>query len=140
MEIELRQGNQVPVYRQIAEAVAGQIADGRLAPGDKLPTVRQLAEETGLAQGTVKHAYDELEKEGLNEMVQGRGTFVRGREESASGGRKDLAMAAIDALLDRMEELGFSSREKMCIRDRCWTGSGPPRKGSSTSWAASKRP
>lgn len=111
MEIELKQGSQIPVYRQIAEAVAGQIAEGQLAPGDKLPTVRQLAEETGLAQGTVKHAYDELEKEGLIEMVQGRGTFVRGREESASGGRKDLAMAAIDALLDRMEELGFSSRE-----------------------------
>ena len=105
MEIELRQGSQVPVYRQIAEAVAGQIADGRLTPGDKLPTVRQLAEETGLAQGTVKHAYDELEKEGFIYTIAAKGCFVAPKNVELL---REETLKAIENRIDQIVRLSQS--------------------------------
>ena len=58
--------------RQITEAIAG----GRLKPGDKLPSHRDLAEQIVVAPLTVKKAYDELDALGLLETQRGRGTFV----------------------------------------------------------------
>jgi len=58
--------------RQITDAIAG----GRLRPGDKLTSQRELAEQLVIAPLTVKKAYDELEREGLIRTERGRGTFV----------------------------------------------------------------
>ena len=51
MEIRIKSGTDVPIYQQIVDAVQEQISSGVLAEGQKLPTVRQLAEEMGLAKG-----------------------------------------------------------------------------------------
>jgi DNA-binding transcriptional regulator YhcF (GntR family) len=81
-----------------------------LGTGAQLPTVQELSDRLGVARGTVKRAYDELEHEGIIEKVRGRGTFIcQQRLDSAS--RKDRAMAAIDDLLDSLEEMGFSAGE-----------------------------
>lgn len=61
--------------RQITEAIAG----GRLAPGDKLPSHRELSEQIVVAPLTVKKAYDELEALEFLETQRGRGTFVSAR-------------------------------------------------------------
>ena len=58
--------------RQITDAIAG----GRLAPGEKLQSHRELSEELVIAPLTVKKAYDELESLGYIETQRGRGTFV----------------------------------------------------------------
>lgn len=100
-----------PIYRQVAEAILRDIKSRTLPAGTKLPTVRELAEEMGLSQGTIKHAYDHLETLGAIEMTQGKGTFVKEQEAVESGSRKDRAMAAIDELLDELETLGFTPRE-----------------------------
>lgn len=99
-----------PVYLQLVEAILGKIESGALAPGDKLPTVREMAAATGLAAGTVRHAYDALMRENAVEMAQGRGTFVRAAAQG-SGSRQKQALEAIGSLLDRMDELGFTPRE-----------------------------
>lgn len=65
------------LYRTIAEALADDVAAGRLAPGTKLPTHRALAERLGVTVGTVTRAYAEAERRGLVEATVGRGTFVR---------------------------------------------------------------
>ena len=62
----------VPLYRQLVDMIQTAIKKGRLAPGQKLPTVRQLAEQMSLAKGTIKRAYDELERRGVIRMTQGR--------------------------------------------------------------------
>ncbi len=100
-----------PIYKQVAEAILRDIKSRTLPAGTKLPTVRELAEEMGLSQGTIKHAYDHLETLGAIEMTQGKGTFVREQEPIESGSRKDRAMAAIDELLEELESLGFTPRE-----------------------------
>jgi GntR family transcriptional regulator len=66
----------VPVYRQIIDQILGGIAAGSLAPGDQLPTVRQLAVDLAINPNTVVRAYRELEIRGVLSTQQGVGTFV----------------------------------------------------------------
>jgi GntR family transcriptional regulator len=66
----------VPVYRQIIDQVLGGVASGRLAVGDQLPTVRQVAVDLAINPNTVVRAYRELEIRGVLETQQGTGTFI----------------------------------------------------------------
>ena len=66
-----------PVYRAIAEAIAGDVESGRLRPLDRLPTQRDLAATLGVAVSTVTRAYAEAERRLLISSEVGRGTFVR---------------------------------------------------------------
>lgn len=66
----------VPPYEQIRAQLAGLITTGRLPEGERLPTVRQLASDLGLAPGTVARAYRELEAAALIRTRRGAGTRV----------------------------------------------------------------
>jgi len=66
----------VPVYRQIIDQVQGGMASGLLAPGNQLPTVRQVAVDLAINPNTVLRAYRELEIRGVIETHQGTGTFI----------------------------------------------------------------
>lgn len=68
----------VPLYRQLADAIAGQIASGERKPGDRLPATRELAIQLGLNRTTVSAAYTQLEEGGLIKGHVGRGSFVAG--------------------------------------------------------------
>jgi GntR family transcriptional regulator len=68
--------SQVPPYEQIRAQLAALIRTGRLAAGERLPTVRQLAADLGLAPGTVARAYRELEAAELIRTRRGAGTRV----------------------------------------------------------------
>ena len=70
-----------PRYRAIADAIAEDIAAGRLKPGDRLPTHRALAYEIGVTVGTVTRAYQEATRRGLLTGEVGRGSFVRGERK-----------------------------------------------------------
>ena len=100
----------VPIYRQLVDSIQSAVKKGDLVSGQQLPTVQELTEMLGIARGTVKRAYDELERAGVVEKVQGRGTFVC-YQPSNSGSRKEQAMAAIDDMLDQLEGMGFSAAE-----------------------------
>ncbi len=107
---QINQQLDIPIYRQLVDRIRVAVRKGELEPGQKLPTVQQLAERLGVAKGTVKRAYDELEHNGLLEKIQGRGTFIC-YQPATSASRKEQAMAAIDVLLDKLEEMGFSATE-----------------------------
>ncbi len=70
-----------PVYRAIADALAGDISEGRLSIGQRLPTHRDLARRLGVTIGTVTRAYGEAERRGLISATVGRGTFVKAPPE-----------------------------------------------------------
>lgn len=99
----------VPLYRQLMDAIRAEVKKGNLPPQTQLPTVQELSENMGVARGTVKRVYDELEREGLIEKVQGRGTFVSYHPASASS--RERAMRAIDGLLEQLEGMGFTAAE-----------------------------
>lgn len=74
----------VPIYRQLMDQVKVLIASGRLAPGDMLPSVRQLGQDLEINQMTVSKAYSLLEREGVVERVRGQG--MRINQVSPAGG------------------------------------------------------
>lgn len=101
----------VPPFEQVRAQLAAQISDGTLTAGTKLPTVRQLADDLGLAVNTVARTYRELEAAGLVETRGRGGTVV------TAGGDKNrervLAAAQKYAALSR--ELGVSSDEALSL-------------------------
>jgi GntR family transcriptional regulator len=70
------QNKGVPLYVQLRDQIAAAIGRGALAPGTQLPTMRQVAVALKIDLNTVQRAYNELEREGLLRMVQGKGSFV----------------------------------------------------------------
>lgn len=81
-----------PPFEQVRAQLAGLVATGQLLPGDRLPTVRALAADLGLAANTVARAYKELEAAGLVETRRRAGTVVASGEHTA-----DIAVAALAA-------------------------------------------
>jgi GntR family transcriptional regulator len=79
MFLRIEKGSAVPISRQIAEQIATLCASGSLRPGERLPSVRELARELAVNQNTILRVYDRLVGEGLLEMRHGQGTFVAAR-------------------------------------------------------------
>ncbi len=108
--LQVNLNSPVPPYEQLREQIAGLIATSELKPGNRLPPVRQLAADLGLAGGTVARAYRELEQAGLIEGRGRHGTVVRdaaagsGQDES----RRQQLTAAAAHLAKTARELGFS--------------------------------
>ena len=74
LEVDLTSG--VPAFEQIRAQVVAHVAAGRLVAGDRLPTIRALATDLGLAAGTVARAFRELEAEGVVETRRRAGTVI----------------------------------------------------------------
>lgn len=83
-----------PIYRQIAHHVRRTLARGLINPGDRLPSVRELAQQLKVNQNTIVHAYSQLEREGIIETRRGRGTFIRADIPIAVSQRELLIAAA----------------------------------------------
>src|SRR5580692_955294 len=66
----------VPIYVQLRDQLLHAIGAGVLAPGDQMPTMRQVAVALKVDLNTVRHAYDELERAGAIRLERGRGSFV----------------------------------------------------------------
>ena len=69
-------GGGVPIYVQLRDQILGALGEGRLKPGDQMPTLRQVAVTLRIDLNTVRHAYDELEAMGAIRLERGRGSFV----------------------------------------------------------------
>jgi DNA-binding transcriptional regulator YhcF (GntR family) len=95
--IAIDAGSPVPPYEQVRVQLARQIGDRTLAVGTRLPTVRRLATDLGLAVNTVARAYRELEEAGLIATRGRAGTFVaaagdRGRQRALRGAQEYAAL------------------------------------------------
>ncbi|ELS53629.1 GntR family transcriptional regulator [Streptomyces viridochromogenes] len=101
-----------PPYVQTADALRKQIQDGRLAPGAKLPSARELQEQFGIANSTAQNALRVLKEEGLIYSVQGRGVFVRQlspREQFLKRYNESLEQSAAQGRADE-EAVRFSGK------------------------------
>jgi GntR family transcriptional regulator len=79
MFLRIEKGSAVPISRQIADQIATLCASGGVKPGERLPSVRELARELAVNQNTVLRVYERLCGEGLLEMRHGQGTFATGK-------------------------------------------------------------
>ncbi|HKT58083.1 MAG TPA: GntR family transcriptional regulator [Microbacterium sp.] len=99
-------GSSVPPFEQLRTQLAAQIESGQRAEGAKLPPVRRLAEQLGLAANTVARAYRELEAAGLVVTGGRNGTIVApGRVRAVD----PAASRAADRYLEAMGELGYDA-------------------------------
>ncbi len=106
-------GLPTPAYEQIVDQTVAAIGTGRLVPGEKLPPVRALATQLGVAVNTVAKAYRQLEEEGHVETRGRGGTLVRaGHGPASASGRaaEALARAARDDGLELDEAVGLLRR------------------------------
>jgi len=109
MEIHIDSKSGVPFYRQIIEQVKFALARKDLAPGDRLPTVRQLAVDLSINPNTVVRAYRELEFEGVIETQQGSGTFITDQKTEIDQIEKQRMLDQIlTELLARASSYGFT--------------------------------
>lgn len=76
MKIIISNSSTDPIYEQIASQIKSMIIKGELDVGDSLPSIRGLARDLQISVITTKRAYEELEKEGFIETMQGKGSFV----------------------------------------------------------------
>jgi DNA-binding transcriptional regulator YhcF (GntR family) len=105
-EVSMDRGGDIPIGTQLVWALRARIGDGRLAPGQRLPGVRELAERFAINANTARAIYQRLEREGLVESRQGTGTFVGHAADERSGLRDLTADTARKA-----RELGVDPRE-----------------------------
>jgi GntR family transcriptional regulator len=107
IQLDLKSG--VPFYRQIIDQVRSAIATGQVEPGERLPTVRQLAVDLSVNPNTVSRAYTELELTGLVETQMGSGTFVgQMKVEQDEPERRRLLDQVCQEFLSRASTHGFT--------------------------------
>jgi DNA-binding transcriptional regulator YhcF (GntR family) len=100
-----------PIYLQLMDEIKGQIAGGRLAPGEKIASIRELAALFAVNPNTVQRALAELEREDLLSTRRASGKTVTEDTEKIGELRSSLASSQIGATLSAMESLGFSPGE-----------------------------
>ena len=93
-----------PIYIQIMDNIRAQLASGILQPGDKLPSVREMAQTLSINPNTIQRAYRELEQQGVIETLPGKGCFVCGISET-------LDWSALDKAVSQLLSRGVSREE-----------------------------
>ena len=112
MFVHVNAGNGVPVYDQIARQVKFAVADGALAPGDLIPSVRELAKELAVNPNTVARAYRALQADEIVESIPGTGLAVRaGSRRVCRTERRELLKTRLNAALRETLDAGLSHEE-----------------------------
>jgi len=116
MFIRIEKGSSVPITRQLADQIRAQCLAGTLKPGERLPSVRELARELAVNVNTVFRVYERLAGEQFIEMRHGDGTTVRPRPASAAAARqletqREQYTVEFDAVIRRGLLLGLSARD-----------------------------
>jgi GntR family transcriptional regulator len=112
IDVESRSG--VPIYVQIADQVRHAIEAGGFGPGDRLPTVRRLAEDLAIAPNTIVKAYNELQRMGLVESRPGVGTVV------ADGVAEVARERQVAAIFERLRLLARDAAALGISEDDLW--------------------
>ncbi|MGB3312799.1 MAG: GntR family transcriptional regulator [Albidovulum sp.] len=126
----------VPVYQQIVDLLIREIAAGRLIDGERLPPERELADQFGIAVGTLRKSLNELENRGLLQRIQGSGNYIRAQgppdstyalfrlERIEGGGLPSAKVLSVDRLPKSPElpKFGPSDQGHRILRQRYLSG------------------
>ncbi len=103
--------NGIPIYTQIVDEMTIRIASGSYAPGEKLPSVRDLAMEAGVNPNTMQRAYAELERRGLVFSERTSGRFVTKEADVLKKLNEELARAWFEEFADKLRKIGMDTGE-----------------------------
>ncbi len=104
-----------PIYLQIVETLQRQIVSGHYQPGDKLPSVRELAGEAGVNPNTMQKAFGELERNQLVVTQRTAGRLVTEDTQMIAQVREKLAREQIQSFFCQMKKLGYGTKETLAL-------------------------
>lgn len=104
-----------PIYSQLTQRLTEAIVSGIYAPGEKLPSVRELAVEAGVNPNTVQRALSELERDGLVFSQRTTGRFVTENENMIVNAKLRIADERVGEFLRSMKTLGCNKREVISL-------------------------
>lgn len=104
-----------PVYSQLIDQIGIRIFSGKYAPGSKLPSVRDLAQEAAVNPNTMQKALSILEEDGLLYTNRTSGRFITEDTKMIQQAKQKLAQQQISEFLEKMKNLGFGKTEILSI-------------------------
>lgn len=107
-----------PIYAQIIEKISLDIISGRYQPGEKLPSVRDLAAQAGVNPNTMQKALAGLERDELVYSVRTSGRFITEDKEMIEKMKENLASAQIKYFLEKMADMGFDYEMTLALLDK----------------------
>ena len=110
--------NEMPIYSQLVEQIKIGIVSGMFPPGERLPSVRDLATEAGVNPNTMQRALTELERDGLVYSQRTAGRFVTEDHAVIQAAKRDLAQRHIHAFLAAMLRLGYRREEIISLLEQ----------------------
>jgi GntR family transcriptional regulator len=119
----------VPIHRQLATQIRSAIARGRLQPGERVPSVRDLSRQVVVNPNTIARVYSDLEHDGVLVTRPGLGVFVAPRGSSLTKkARRERVIELVDACLTEAVLLGFTADEMQSLwaersQPLAWAGS-----------------
>lgn len=114
--------NNMPIYLQLMERIQRDIISGRFGPGDKLPSVRELAVEAAVSPNTMQKALSELERGGLVYSQRTSGRFITEDEELIKELKKEQAEKYLVEFMENMRSLGLKEEEIRALFEDAWKG------------------
>lgn len=113
--------NDTPIYTQLIQQIRVGVVSGVFPPGERLPSVRDLAVEAGVNPNTMQRALTELERDGLVYSQRTAGRFVTEDRELIGQAKRRLAREQIQRFLMSMRCLGYEREEIMeLLRQENW--------------------
>lgn len=103
----------LPIYIQVMALIKREIVAGRMMPGSRLPSVRDMAVSYTINPNTVGRVYRELEQEGVCFTKRGMGTFVTEDEDRITQLRSEMASELVSRFIEGMDQLGISAEETL---------------------------
>lgn len=113
-----------PIFIQIVERIQMDIISGVYRPGDKLPSVRDLAAEAAVNPNTMQKALTELERTGLVYAQRTSGRFITEDANMIEELKGRLAQEQISTFFENMDRLGFAKEEAVSMLEECMKGEG----------------
>ena len=104
-----------PIYSQLVEQLTRRIVSGDYLPGDRLPSVRDLALEAGVNPNTMQRAFGELERVGLVNSIRTAGRYVTDDEELIRYAKERLATEQVSVFLRNMRLLGYDREHSVAL-------------------------
>lgn len=114
MVLAIDDSSDIPIYQQLRNQIVVGISDGRLKPGEQLPTVRALAEEIGVNAMTVNRAYQVLKQEGYIVTDRRNGAKVR-TEFAESGSLSSEAEETLKRIISEVKIAGMTEEEFLAV-------------------------
>ncbi|WP_417044936.1 GntR family transcriptional regulator [Dysosmobacter sp.] len=110
--------NDAPIYSQLIDQIQVGIVSGAFPPGERLPSVRDLATEAGVNPNTMQRALAELERDGLVYSQRTAGRFVTEDQRMIDNVKRSLAQRHIQAFWEAMTRLGYDREEVLALMRR----------------------